>query len=302
LHYLLLARPELHVAQGLLTSDSGVTFLFGIGGLGIRKFAIPWSNDLDRLMYAFLYRLYDPGYFADSSYTMVHNLEKNLVTYTVQITVSTEVAGAKEIICPDLLPIYASSPFGTRTHILSNPDSEVKVNGKTLTVVKDQLCRVGTRFDEHSILERIHKPENVPGVVEAVYHHVHAVYHHVLAVPFCKLREKHRMGLRQVGMPFATIPTVQQMLEIVFDTLEGRLSLLFTTFCTPTPSQCCGTCALSAQSFIVTSAWAMFSMSRTISPLQLMLCHLLSAAQWVRRLGRGKSPSVSLSISLGRGM
>ena len=35
LHYLLLARPDLYVAQGLLSSDKNVVFLFGIGGEGI---------------------------------------------------------------------------------------------------------------------------------------------------------------------------------------------------------------------------------------------------------------------------
>lgn len=71
--------------------------------------------------------------------------------------------------CPGFFPIYASSPFGTQTHVLSNPSSDVKVKGQPLMVLKDQLCRRGTRFDEWSILARIHGPEKVPGVVEAVH-------------------------------------------------------------------------------------------------------------------------------------
>jgi hypothetical protein len=35
LHYLLLARPDLHVTQGLLTCKSEVMFLLGTGGVGI---------------------------------------------------------------------------------------------------------------------------------------------------------------------------------------------------------------------------------------------------------------------------
>jgi hypothetical protein len=55
---------------------------------------------------------------------------------------------------------------------------------------------------------------------------VEAVFHEVIKIPrdFCPSREKHRMGLRQLGKPLTSIPTVAQMLEIVFDILEGYLS------------------------------------------------------------------------------
>ena len=88
LHYLLLARPDLHVAQGLLTSEHNITFLFGIAGYGIRSFAVNWgSKKLWKLLYAFVYRLYEPGDFADPSYVkMTPNWEKNIATYTVRIT------------------------------------------------------------------------------------------------------------------------------------------------------------------------------------------------------------------------
>ena len=65
LHHLLLARPDLHVAQGLLTTERHITFLLGIGGVGIRTFDVLWnSKEIDRLVNAFIYRLYDPGFFA----------------------------------------------------------------------------------------------------------------------------------------------------------------------------------------------------------------------------------------------
>jgi hypothetical protein len=216
LHYLLLARPDLHVAQGLFTSESKVMFLLGIGGVGIHTFSVAWgTKELQRLIYAFIYRLYDPGDFVDSSYVkMVPNLKDNSVMYNVRITVDRN-----PITITNLHPIYASNPFGTRTHILSNPDSRVRINGEPLTVLKDQLCRVGTRFYESDVLTRIHSPEKVPGVVEAVYHEV-------IKIPrdFCLSREKHRLGLQQIGKPLTGIPTVARMLEVVFDMLEGNLS------------------------------------------------------------------------------
>jgi hypothetical protein len=220
LHHLLLARPDLHVAQGLFTSKSEVTFLLGIGGVGTHSFSVKWgSKELHRLLFAFVYRLYDPGDFVDSSYVkMVPNWKENSVTYNVRITEGNDM-DRHPITISNLRPMYASNPFGTRTHILSNPDSKVKINGKPLTVVKDQLCRVGTRFNEYDILTEVHSPEKVPGVVEAVYREV-------IKIPrdFCPSREKHRLGLRQMGKPLTSIPTVAQMLEIVFDILEGNLS------------------------------------------------------------------------------
>ena len=218
MHHLLLARPDLHVAQGLFTDNLGVTFLFGIGGLGICDVTVLWkSKDLYRLMYAFIYRLYDPGDFADSSYLRTEiNPEVNLVTFTVRVRTGTD--GAEEVICPNLVHISASNPFGTRTNILSNPNSEVKINGEPLTVLKEQLCQVDSRFEEHSILSQIHSPERVPGVVEPVWHGI-------LEDPHCESRKKHQLGLRQSGKSFMSIPTLQQMLEIVFDILEGSLFL-----------------------------------------------------------------------------
>jgi len=165
-------------------------------------------------MYVFVYRLYDPGPFADSAYQeMVPDLMKNCVTYNVRV----QGNDGEQIICPGFCPIFASNPFGTRTHILSNPDSKVKINGSPLVVLKDQLCRTGTWFYEHETLMQVHSPEKVPGVVEAVCHVS-------VETPFCKSRVKHRMGLRQFGRPFTSASTPQQALEIVFDTLEGIYS------------------------------------------------------------------------------
>lgn len=194
LHYLLLARPGLHVAQALLTSEAGIRFLFGIGGKGIRSFDVPWdSKELYKLIYSFVFRVYEPGNYADPTYVaMDREQDKDFVMYTVHI-VTKEVDGVETegIDCPGFIKVHASSPFETRTHVLSNPQSEVTIRGKRLTVLKDQLCRL--ELNEHDILARIHEPGNVPGVVEMVYRKVYAT-------PFLgNFREMRRTGLRQPG-------------------------------------------------------------------------------------------------------
>jgi len=214
LHYLLLARPDLHVAQGMLIDDERILFLVGIGGVGIRSVSVTWkSSNLPKLMCVFIYRLYKPEDFADNSFVdMKPDVPKNSVEYTVRIAPLQTNA----IDCPGFFPLFASSPFGTRTHVLTNPSSEVQVNGRALTVLKDQLCRSDTRFDEQSILNHIHQPVKVPGVVEAVHSQI-------IETPLTEGRQKHRLGLRQSGSPFMSIPTVRKMLETLFDVLEGNL-------------------------------------------------------------------------------
>jgi len=219
LYYLLLARPDLHVGQGMLISENGVHFLLGVGGVGVWELAVGWeSTNIYKLMYVFVYRLYEPGHFADPSYLHVEPDDETFVKYTIRITGTRDSGEGYTIDCPGFFPIYASSPFGSRTHILSNPSSDVKVNGQPLTVLKDQLCRRGTRFDEWSILARIHGPGKVPSVVEAVHTET-------IDLPLSEGRQKTRLGLRQSGNPFLSIPTVEKMLRTLFDVLEGSSNL-----------------------------------------------------------------------------
>ncbi|KAG8889988.1 hypothetical protein FRB99_003928, partial [Tulasnella sp. 403] len=81
-----------------------------------------------------------------------------------------------------------------------------------------QVCQLGNRFNEYEILELVHQPKSVPGVVEAVYHDR-------IKLPsqlddLHNRRVKHRHGLRQLGSPFASIPTVKEMLQVAFDMLR----------------------------------------------------------------------------------
>ncbi len=130
------------------------------------------------------------------------NEETSEVTYTVRIQ-------TKEY--PGFRAIHARNPFMTRTHVLSNPS---RVREGSVTVLKDQLCRTGRRFDEWTILTKIHQQRRVPGVVEAVVGDV-------IEAPLSPRREKHHLGLRQTGSPFRSIPTAKKMLETLFDLLEG---------------------------------------------------------------------------------
>ena len=213
LHYLLLARPDLYVAQGLLSSDKKLIFLFGIGGEGIRQFDVEWEDPgLNKFLYAFIYRLYEPGHFADSSYINTEFDEETTARFTINITY-----GGDKIACRDFYPIYARNPFSTRTHVLSNPN--FKVDGNDLTIIKDQFCRVERHFDEQTILDKVHNPMWVPGVVVAPYGEKVELPRSALSGNRCK----RRLGLGESGSPFTSIPTLSEVLETLFDVLEGTV-------------------------------------------------------------------------------
>ncbi|KAG8922096.1 hypothetical protein FRC01_014493, partial [Tulasnella sp. 417] len=217
LHYLLLARPDLYIAQGMLVSEGSMMFLVGIGGFGIRRLKIRWEDkELPKLLYAFIYRTYNPGHFADPSYKL-DPIVDDQPTWTITIGVGDAIA-ERPVPCPNFLPLYASSPFETRTHVFAAKGEGVDVDGKKLTVLKDQLCRTHNRFNERDILELVHKPKRVPGVVEAVYRKSIKLPSQLDGLNVGRV--KHRHGLRQFGRPFASIPTVKEMLQVAFDLVE----------------------------------------------------------------------------------
>ena len=231
LHYLLLARPDFLIAQGLLITKSGIMFLVGVGGVGIQQLMVNWGDkSLYKFLYVSIYRLYEPSHFADPSYKKTWlNKETSEVTYTVDF---------KMKVYPDFCAIHARNPFTTRTHVLSNPSH------RDVTVIKELLCLTGRRFDEWTILTKIHHLTKVPGVVEAVYHEV-------IPTHLSPEREKHRLGLRQTGSAFTSIPTAKKVLETLFDLLEGIW--IFVAIWSAHIHVCkyCGFCVLNAESFIV---------------------------------------------------
>ena len=132
LHYLLLARPDFLVAQGLLTNMRLVMFLVGTGSVGIWQLKVNWEDkDLHKFIYAFIYCLYDPSHFADPSYVRTRfNKETSEASYTVDFSTKK---------FPGFRTIHAKNPFTTHTHVLSSP-SLTQGADRSLTVIKEQLC------------------------------------------------------------------------------------------------------------------------------------------------------------------
>jgi hypothetical protein len=88
------------------------------------------DKELYKLLYAFIYPLYDPGDFADKSYTRTKiDWIDGTVEYTVQIRIPSTHQTAPSVpwIVPNFRAISARNPFTTRTHVLSNASFKRKL-------------------------------------------------------------------------------------------------------------------------------------------------------------------------------
>lgn len=221
LHYLLLARPDLHVAQALLISEAGIRFLFGIGGKGIRSFDVPWdSKELYKLIYVFVFCVYEPGDYAETTYVaMDREQDKNFVTYTMHI-VTKEVDGVETegIDCPGFIQVHASSPFETRTHVLLNPQSKLTIRGKRLTAQRPIVPFWNS-------IQRARYPCPYSRTRECTWRRGNGLSESVHDSVLVNFREMRRTGLRQPGRPFSTLSTLQQVLETSYDILESTVKV-----------------------------------------------------------------------------
>ena len=120
--------------------------------------------------------------------------------------------------CTGFHSTYASNPFETRTHVFTNPTGAI-VDGNPVTVIKDQLCRHETRFNEAEILTHIHRNGPVPGVVQSAFHEVNDN-------TFVRSRRQFRTGLQQLGRSIMSIDNVKALLEALFDILECNVPSL----------------------------------------------------------------------------
>ncbi|KAJ2922441.1 hypothetical protein H1R20_g14655, partial [Candolleomyces eurysporus] len=216
LDLLLLARPDFKAAFGLLISEKEFQLLVGIAGDRVYKFTFQWTSRITRqVAYTLVYCLYDFPTFQDSSIIMTHDKATRICTYTFTLKVKNkEDSKPQQVSCSRFICRYAQGSFGTRTHVfVSESLDPPKVAGQPIRVIKDQLCRKETRFNEVGILEAIRRDGPVPGVVELVHEEK-------ISSSLVKNRETVRLGFKQEGDPFMSIKTPQEMLMVAYDALE----------------------------------------------------------------------------------
>ena len=217
LHYLMTARPDLNVVLGFLTTSTGITFYVAVQGTSpTRHSPIAWgAKDLPQLMFAFIYRLYRPGEWAKRNWSRERTKvprQRTLGPCTGTFKISLTTLAGQKILSPGWRSEYSSNPFQTRTHVLVNVHSDITIDGKRVTVIKDQLCK-NTRFTEKEIYDQIHGDGPVPGVAQPVFYAKSQV---------SDSRTRYITGLHEYGRRILTVKTVDEMLRTVYDVLECK--------------------------------------------------------------------------------
>lgn len=94
------------------------------------------------------------------------------------------------------------------------------LNGVAITVIKDQYCRRGHRFNEVVVLQHVQDGDEVPGVV----HMVHSEdVERDDGTPVCSGdRYKKRISLAEYGKPFMDLKTPLEALKAIYDLLESE--------------------------------------------------------------------------------
>ncbi|EAU85832.2 other/FunK1 protein kinase [Coprinopsis cinerea okayama7 len=216
LDLLLEARPDFKAAFGLLLSENSVFVLVGETGAGIRLFSFSWgSRDLRTAMRAMVYRLYNPGEWANTSIEACFRTASTkdkppscVYNLTFPCSDSQKAPVYKNYFCR-----YGKSSFGTRTHVFVHGGPQPQtINGFPLRAIKIQLCRDSGRFNEIMVLNHIHKNAVLPGVIRLLCSHSSShLFGH---------RKEIWLGLDKEGEPFMAIKTVREMLMVAYDVLE----------------------------------------------------------------------------------
>ncbi|KAJ8522828.1 hypothetical protein ONZ45_g657 [Pleurotus djamor] len=234
LDLLLLSRPDLRGAFGLLTTHKTATLFFGIGGFCVKHFSFRWGTDhLAKAMSALVYLLYHPGYWQQTSIRLDRYERSNAFCYyeiTFQKPLSCvdepsaqgNVRPDLELQCPNFVHRSAQCTFGSRSHIfVFRPPSDAaqppRFQDKPIRVIKSQLVREEEGQYEPDFLRKVHDPD-VPGVV-----HLTCYTYQSITVPSLADRKTKRhvlLGLEEEGHLFMQIASPQDMLMNAYNYLE----------------------------------------------------------------------------------
>ncbi|PPQ82397.1 hypothetical protein CVT25_008358 [Psilocybe cyanescens] len=205
LYYMILARPDLYVAHGLLLDDLGVTFFAGITGHGIFCIRLEFDDDrLRPLLYALVHHIYNPGEFKDNRVGMQFNWQLQGSEYTLRLQMSSGLS----LPCNKFRAIYAGNPFETTTYAYARSQRPI-------------LPCDAIQVNEPEILKHIHEERDIPGVVKLLHDEEWETL-----VPSNRI-VKRRLGLSQQRSTFMSIRTVKAMLEAAYDILEVTRYLRF---------------------------------------------------------------------------
>ena len=222
--YLLQARPDRVSVQGFYADAKGVMLIISSAD-SVKKSPKLDLNDTgeSQLIYAFVKRLYDPlPSMIDPTVKRRKDLTRvqNSLTGLWVFDIVLSIPDSPSVECVGYRIENARVSTGRRTHIFANTDDPTLLNDVAITIIKDQYCYQGHRFDEAEILRHIHAEEDIPGVVR-IAHSEDVVRSD--GTPVCSgCRHKKRICLVEYGKSFMDLKTPLEALKVIYDLLESK--------------------------------------------------------------------------------
>ncbi|KAJ8472870.1 hypothetical protein ONZ45_g16502 [Pleurotus djamor] len=251
LDLLLLSRPDVLGAFGLLIDEECVVLYFAIGGFGFDNFSFRWGTfSLRTAMATMIYTLYHPWTNPSISLMDSFDFRKGPATYEITFSAAiafnedepptededeppTEVAedgipnGQHSIECPGFIVRAAHSTAGTRTHVFvfdtAHAVSECpRLSGRELRVIKSQLVKEkdGLKF-EPDFFRLIHGSQRAPGVIPMTcYEYRPRVF------PDGRRKRHVLLAMEVEGRKFSQIMKPRDILLASYNTLESKKHFL----------------------------------------------------------------------------
>jgi hypothetical protein len=201
--YHLLTRPDRVVVPGLHLSSSDFHLIL-TGPSGTCHTKLQWPDSLHiELLRDFIYRIINPSSnMIDPTTTRNHD-----GTFTLKLH-------GKDY--PGCRLKWLGQPIGRRTTIFDTKDQDVPI-------IKDQY--LSELSVEAGLLKQIHENHPIPGVVQVL----DQADESKITCSIGKQRQKVRLGLKDVGIPFIDIQTPYGVLVVIYDLLEGKCSSIYDT-------------------------------------------------------------------------
>jgi hypothetical protein len=259
--YHLQARPDFVSVPGILVGKSSFKLFFSNACRVYHTGALAWNtNESLQLLYAWMWRLYNP----ECDKTITVDMNTSPPTFTVvaggttygQCIVSRagESIGRRTIVFERLGPLPESEgnqnqnqkkapdppgdpspnldgsrkPQRRSTRLEESRIAKHKTYRADTIVIKEQYVQISRRFKEGLILEKIHQPDDFPGVVRLKHHEIVMNDGQEICVEFGSpeaKRVKIRLVLKDRGTPLEKVETMRELLMGVYDLLEGECLL-----------------------------------------------------------------------------
>jgi hypothetical protein len=205
--------------QGFYASAKGIVLIISSASGVLNSLDLNLKDaEQYQLIYGFVRRLYDPlPSMIDP--TVKRRRQDSIWLFDITLTPSN----LPSVECVGYRIEKAMGFIGRRTHIFVNNVNPASLNGVAITVIKDQYCRPGRRFDEVEVLQHVHSSGEIPGVVHMV--HSEDVKGDGGTPVRSGERYKKRIGLAEYGKPFMDLKTPLEALKAIYDLLESEFGI-----------------------------------------------------------------------------